>query len=70
MLRVRAERLRRGWTLEAVYLRTGISPADLSQLERGLHQPFPGWKRRLERLYRVPADELFQEVEDGEEVER
>lgn len=61
MNQLRAERLRRGWSLVRVSALTGIAPGDLSMLERGLRPPFPGWRRRLARAFKLPEAELFQE---------
>ena len=59
MLRLREERRRRGWSLTRLSALTGIAHSDLSQIERGLRQPFPGWQRRIARAFGMPAAELF-----------
>ncbi|MBI3932401.1 MAG: helix-turn-helix transcriptional regulator [Acidobacteria bacterium] len=66
-LRLRAERLRRGWSMTRVAGLTGISPSDLSQLERGLRPAFPGWRRRLSDVFGVSEGELFAREEAREE---
>jgi transcriptional regulator with XRE-family HTH domain len=62
VLRLRAERVRRGWSLTRVTMQTGIASADLSALERGLRPAHPGWRRRLAKAFKLPEAELFAEV--------
>ncbi len=59
MLRIRRERLSRGWSLTHVSGLTGIATSDLSLIERGLQPVFPGWRQRLARAFRVPGEQLF-----------
>jgi len=61
-LRLREERQRRDWSLVDVTMRTGISSADLSLVERGLKPAFPGWRRRIAKAFNMPESELFREV--------
>ncbi|MDP1568954.1 MAG: helix-turn-helix transcriptional regulator [Vicinamibacterales bacterium] len=68
MLKLRTERLRRGWSQTQVTLRTGITPADLSMIERGLRPAYPGWRRRLSEAFALPEDYLFAEDTDALEV--
>ena len=65
ILTIRSERKKRGWTLTEVTRRTGIATADLSALERGLRPPYPGWRRKLARVFRMAPQELFKVVEDA-----
>lgn len=65
VLKMRAERQRRGWSLVTVCQKTGISPPDISLIERGHKPAYPGWRRRLSQAFGLPEDELFTvEVED------
>jgi transcriptional regulator with XRE-family HTH domain len=64
MLQLRRERENRGWSLAAVCMRTGISPSDLSLIERGHRPAYPGWRKRIAEAFDLPEAELFQEVED------
>lgn len=57
--RLRAERMRRGWTLTYVTQLTGISSADLSQLEWGKRFPFAGWQHRLAKAFGCKPEDLF-----------
>ena len=50
--------------------RADIGEATISRLEAGKVYPYPGWKKRLERVLGVPGDELFQEVRLKAQVER
>lgn len=56
---LRRERLRRGWSMVKVCGLTGISPSNLSLLERGLQPAYPGWRRRLAKAFDVPVEVLF-----------
>lgn len=56
---LRSARLARGWSLVKLCTLTGISPGDLSLLERGLRPAFPGWQRRLAAALDTPVESLF-----------
>ncbi len=34
-------------------------------LERGLRPAYTGWQQRIAHAFKIPADELFAESEDG-----
>lgn len=63
LLRMREERLKRGWSLTRLSGKTGIAAGDLSAVERGLRVAFPGWRRRIARAFRMSARDLFSPVE-------
>ena len=46
---------------------TGIASPDLSAIEREVKPPFPGWRRRLSRVFGMSEDELFAQVDPEEE---
>jgi len=56
---LRAERLRRGWSLTRVSGLTGIAAQDVSAVERGIRRAFPGWRRRLAAAFKLSERELF-----------
>jgi len=64
MLALRTERIKRGWSLVALCQRTGIAPGDLSGIERGVRQAFPGWKKRIAQAFKMSEADLFQTVDD------
>lgn len=64
MLALRRERHRRGWSLIDVCGKTGINPSTLSEIERGLRNCYPGWRRRICKAFNMPEEELFAEVPD------
>jgi transcriptional regulator with XRE-family HTH domain len=66
MLKIRQERLSRGWSLADVTVRTGIAGANLSMIERGVIPAYPGWQKRLAKAFRMSRADLFREVEDDE----
>lgn len=61
MSALRAERERRGWSLVHVTVLTGIAPSHISMIERGLGYAWPGWRRRLSKVYGMSVEQLFGE---------
>jgi transcriptional regulator with XRE-family HTH domain len=66
VLRVRLERITRGWSQTKVSMLTGIAASDISAIERGLRHAHAGWRRRLVQAFKVPEAELFAEVADSD----
>lgn len=64
VLRVRAERQKRGWTQHEVAMRARVWGPTLSNIECGTLRPKPTSPvmQRLARLYGVPAKNLLQPV--------
>jgi len=62
-IRLREERVRRGWSQSRVAALTKISQADLSCIERGLRYPSPGWRLRLSLAFDLPEEILFAPAE-------
>jgi len=65
MLRIKAERLRRGWTQTDVAYKARSSAAEVSRIETGRFHPYPGQIKRLVRVFGIGADELFADVDDA-----
>jgi transcriptional regulator with XRE-family HTH domain len=66
MLRMKAERIKRGWRQTILAAKaTPLSASDVSRIETGRTQPYPGQLRRLARVLKVPPDDLLTEV-DGD----
>ncbi|NPV80169.1 MAG: helix-turn-helix transcriptional regulator [Firmicutes bacterium] len=65
MLRLREERLKRGWSLTQLTMRTAIDTAALSKIERGRWPCGPAWRRRIAEAFGMAEEELFKLV--GEE---
>lgn len=63
MLRLVIERKKRGWSQSYLAQRAGIHRPDMNKIERGTVMVYPGWKRKLARVFQMPAAVLFQEVE-------
>jgi transcriptional regulator with XRE-family HTH domain len=64
MIRLREERLKRGWSQTELSARTRIASPDISAIERGVKQAFPGWRRKLAHALKRPEAYLFEEVGD------
>lgn len=64
---MKRERIGRGWTQAELARRTGINRVDITLLELGGRQAFPGWRRRIAKAFRMKETDLFPEVlGDGE----
>lgn len=63
MLRIRQERLRRGWSQTDLGGRAGLSASDVSRVETGRFQPYPQQHLRLARALKLRPDELLLPVE-------
>jgi transcriptional regulator with XRE-family HTH domain len=68
-LRLRRERQRRGWSLFSVAVKTGIDPASLSQLERGLRPISTRWRRVIAETFQSSEAELFAPACDPDTTE-
>jgi len=66
MLRLEAERRKRGWSQAEVARRTGLHPSTISHLEAGDIRPWPSYISRLSRLFGVPRNELTHAVSHEE----
>jgi len=59
MLKLKSERLRRGWTQTTLSAFTGIAQSDLSAIENGHRRAGAGQRRRLALAFGLPSDYLF-----------
>lgn len=64
MLRVRAERKRRRWRQEDLAYWSRLSAAEISRIETGRLQPYPGQIERLARALEIDPATLLDEVND------
>lgn len=64
MLAMRNEREKRGWSLTDVCRMTGIAPTTLSEIEREMRHPYPGWRSKIAEAFGLPEAELFTEGEN------
>ncbi|OAT82236.1 helix-turn-helix domain-containing protein [Desulfotomaculum copahuensis] len=64
MFRLTVERERRGWSKTRLAILMEIHPATLGKVERGQLPAFPSYCQKLEEIFGIPADKLFEEVED------
>ena len=63
ILRIKSERLNRGWTQTALAYFARMSSADVSRIENGRMVPYPGHAQRLARVLGLEPLELLEEVE-------
>jgi len=59
MLRIKWERLKREWTQEHLGRLAQMAGADISKIERGLLQPYPGQQERLAQALGLTPAELL-----------
>ena len=63
MLRLTKEREAKGWSRTQLGYEARIHPADIGKLEAGKIFPYESFKRKLEKIFLIPGDELFKEVD-------
>jgi transcriptional regulator with XRE-family HTH domain len=68
MVRLKAERLKRGWTQQELGFYASVSAADISRIERGWMKPYPGPAARLAQVLGLTPKELLEEVVLGAEA--
>lgn len=59
MLRIRAERLRRGWTQTVLAYKARLSTSDVSKIETGMQRPYPKQARALSVALGIPTENLL-----------
>jgi transcriptional regulator with XRE-family HTH domain len=64
MLRVRFERLRRGWNQTALAFHAGMSVTDVSRVETGRLRPYPKQLQRLATALEIEASKLLEQVDE------
>ncbi len=62
ILRVKAERLNRGWTRTELAYFARMSSADVSRIESGRMVPYPGHAQRLARVLGLEPFQLLEKV--------
>ena len=63
ILRIKIERLDRGWTQTELAYFARISSADVSRIETGRMIPYPGQAQRLARALNLEPAELLEEID-------
>lgn len=62
MTKLRAERIRRGWTQTDLAFHARVTPADVSRIETGRLRPYPSQVERIARVLELPPADLLVEV--------
>ncbi len=63
---IRSRRKQRGWSQAELARRTGMHPADISRIESGRLQPYPGQIRKIESALKIdPADSVENQASGG-----
>ena len=62
IVRLKAERLRRGWSQLDLAFRSRVQPTDISRIERGRALPYPGQAARLAAALDLSESDLLTPV--------
>lgn len=66
MIRLTLERKKRGLSIIKLSRIAEIHPSDIGKLESGKAPLWPAWAIRLESVFKIPAEQLMEEVnQDG-----
>ena len=73
MLKVSAERERKGWSRTKLAIRANMNPVHVGQIELGrVPVVWPAWRERLSTALGVPESELFDQgghpLREGQEA--
>ena len=62
MIRLKAERMRRGWSQQTLGYHSQVAGADISKVENGRLQLYPKQAERLAVVLGVKPEELLQRI--------
>jgi transcriptional regulator with XRE-family HTH domain len=60
MLRLKVERVKRGWTQQDLAYHARMAASDVSRIESSRLRPYPSQLARLARVLGIPAEDLMQ----------
>jgi ribosome-binding protein aMBF1 (putative translation factor) len=63
MIRLKAERLKKGWSQQDLGFHARVSVSDICRIERGWMKPYPGHAKRLAAVLGLTPDQLLEKVE-------
>jgi transcriptional regulator with XRE-family HTH domain len=63
LLKIRAERHRRGWRLLDLAFHANVPLSELSRIETGQTKPYPTYAERLASVLGLKPEELTQKVD-------
>ena len=63
MLRLTKEREKRGWSRTQLGYEARIHPATIGKLESAKIFPYENYKRKLEKVFLIPGNKLFEEAD-------
>ena len=69
MTRLKYERLKRGWSLQALGYQAQVQAADVSKMERRVFTGYPSQWERLARALALAPGQLLEEVSTDEVLE-
>lgn len=64
-MKLREVREAHGLSQVQLGIKAKVAPTVISDIERGVRQPWPRIRRSLARALRVSVEELFEEAKDG-----
>lgn len=66
-MRMKAARIRRGWSQQKLAVEAGVGYADICRAERGLFRLYPTQAERIAKVLGLQPEELLLEVDDDAE---
>jgi ribosome-binding protein aMBF1 (putative translation factor) len=63
MLKIKSERIRRGWSQQALGFRASVQATEICRMEKGRLIPYDGQAQRLAEVLGMKPEELLQPVE-------
>jgi ribosome-binding protein aMBF1 (putative translation factor) len=63
MIRLKAERLKKGWSQQDLAFRARMAVSDICRIERGWMRPYPGHASRLAAVLGLTPDQLLDRVD-------
>ena len=68
MIRLKVERLKRGWSQTELAFKSKVAISEISRIETGRLQPYPSQIKRLARALQVDAAVLLEDPPDTDRV--
>jgi transcriptional regulator with XRE-family HTH domain len=68
MVRLKLERLKRGWNQQDLGFRADMASTDISRIECGWLKPYPSQALRLAQVLGLKPEELLEEVTPAAEA--
>jgi transcriptional regulator with XRE-family HTH domain len=64
MIRLKYERLKRGWSQQTCAVQAGMHGTEISKIERGYLKPYPSQAKRLATILEVDPSDLLEKMSE------